>query len=405
MKLKIKAKLSLDRYLEYSSVLMVFMQGFVIMDLSIIDIKLFYFFLITNSLILILNNRIKLHVYLLALIAFFFIHGLITYTLYDTPYIYLIKQIFGISAVAVYYYNVFRLFNHKILLNIYLNLTIVFCIIALVFYPFGILDKEEFRMDGLMSEPSKFVIVNLPALFYFLKKNKYGHSLVLLLGLVFAQSSVGYIGVLLIMSILFLRKNTIKYLGFTVIPIVIFVYFLSKNELFQDRYVSTVENLRVLETGEFSHDTNLSTFALLKNAHITKNNFLDHPFGTGLGSFVHWHDKYIQDLKLPPYIHIIEFQDINSEDANSMLLRMTSDLGLFGLLIFLGFILLGIIAFFTNYDIEKKTIFFGMYIYFTLKFMRMGHYFNEEMYFFLYLLIFSAPKVRELISKRVNIDE
>jgi len=289
---------------------------------------------------------------------------------------------------------VFLVYDINKLFKLYLKLTVVFCVIALLLHPIGILDKEIDRMDGFMSEPSKFIIVNIPALYYFLKQKKYRNAFILFLGIIFAESSLGYIGVLMILMFLFLRKETLKYLGFTIIPFFIIIPFLQQNKLFQSRLNSTLENLEVFQTHTFSNEVNLSTYALLKSAYVAVNNFEDYCIGTGLGSFAHRHDYYVKELNIPEFLYIIKLEDLNREDANSLCLRVLSDFGVFGILFMVIFVFLGLKAHFTNYSSEKKTICIGFFIYFLLKLIRMGHYFTEEMFFFLFMFFFMLPKFK-----------
>lgn len=399
----IKTKFSVAKYIEFSSVLMIFLQGFSIKGLHVIDIKLFYFFLIINSLLLYTKYGFRLNKYIFLIFTFLSIHGIINYIIYDFPWGNLIKQIVGIFIVIVYYYNVIVLFDLKNLFNIYLKLAVIFCVIALIFYPTGILDKELERLDGLMSEPSKFIVVNIPALYYFLKKRKYLNAFVLLFGFFLAKSSSGYLAILIMFLFLSIRKSTIKYLGLTIIPIFIIALFLKNNEFYQDRLEALKENFEIFQTKTFKNDTNISSFVLLKSAYVSINNFKDHPLGTGIGSFSEQHDKYIKLLSMPRYTVVYDIENFNREDANSLFLRTLSDLGIFGLGFIILFLFLGFTTYFVNYDLEKKTIAIGVFIYFLIKLLRMGHYFPEEQYFFLFLFIFTLPKIKfNLSSSSIN---
>jgi len=402
---KIRTKFSLVKYLEFTSVLMVFLQGFVLRNVFFVDLKLFYFFLILNSLLIFTTYGIQLHKYLLGFVVFIIFHALIVNTLYNIPYNFFIKQTLGILLVAVYFYNVFVLCDKERMFKLYLNLTIVFCLIAILFYPTGLLDKEYNRLDGLMTEPSKFIIVNVPALYYFFKKKKIIQSSILLIGFIMAQSSIGFLAILIMLVCLFLRKSTLKYFGLAILPFLFLIPYLQSNENFRLRYDQTLESLNVFETKSFENDTNLSTFILLKSVYISINNFLDHPFGTGIGSFAYQHDDYIKDLKVPRYFEESGLKNLNREDANSMFFRMLSDLGLFGLLLIGIFLFLGIMVFSKNLNPEKKTICVGVFIYFLLKLLRMGHYFPEEMFFFLFMFLFNLPKYTFRISNQKSFNK
>ncbi|SDG47530.1 O-antigen ligase family protein [Psychroflexus sediminis] len=391
--IKIKNKFSLNSYIEFTSVLMIFLQGFVIFGVFIIDLRLFYIFLIVNSVLLYSIYGIRLHKYLFGLIFFLIVHAIVVNTYYGIPWSYFIKQTIGISIVAIYFYNVFVLCDMKKMFKLYLKLAIVFCVIAIIFYPTGLLDKEFSRMDGLMTEPSKFIIINVPALYYFLNKKKFIQSFILLLGFILAQSSIGFIAIFIMLLFLFIRKSTLKYVGLTILPFFFLIPYLQTNENFQLRYNQTIENLNVFETKSFDENTNLSSFILLKSAYISINNFIDHPLGTGIGSFAYQHDVYIKDLKVSRYFEASGLKNLNREDANSMFFRILSDFGLFGLLAIIVFLFLGILVFVKDFDSEKKTVCTGILIYFLLKLLRMGHYFPEEMFFFLFMFLFNLPKI------------
>jgi hypothetical protein len=377
---------------------MIFLQGFTLQNFFIIDLKLFYFFLVLNSVLLYGIYGIRLHKYLFGFISFVILHAIVVNTLYGIPWSFFIKQTVGISFVAVYFYNVFVLCDIKRMFKLYLDMALVFCLIAVLFYPTGLLDKEYNRLDGLMTEPSKFIIVNVPALYYFLKKKEFIKSFILLTGFILAQSSIGFIAIFIMLLFLFFRKNTLKYFGLAILPFLFLIPYLQTNENFQLRYDQTLENLDVFVTKSFDNNTNLSSFILLKSAYISINNFLDHPLGTGIGSFAYQHDVYIKDLSVPDYAEIYGTKNLNKEDANSMFLRILSDFGFIGLFAIGAFIFIGGYVLIKDYDSEKKTICIGVFIYFLLKLLRMGHYFPEEMFFFLFMFFFSLPKITLKLS-------
>ena len=397
--LKNQSKFSLIRYIEFTSVLMVFLQGFTLQNYFIIDLKLFYFFLVLNSVLLYSIYGIRIHKFLFGFIVFVIVHAVIVNTIYSIPWSFFIKQTLGISFIAIYFYNVFVLCDTKRMFRLYLKMALASCLIALLFYPTGLLDKEANRLDGLMTEPSKFVIVNVPALYYFLKMKKFIKSFILLAGFILAQSSVGFLAILIMLFYLFFRKSTIKYFGLAILPFLFLIPYLQNNENFQLRYNQTLESLDVFETKSFEDNTNLSSFILLKSAYISVNNFLDHPLGTGIGSFAYQHDVYIKDLKVPKYAEIYGTKNLNKEDANSMFLRMLSDFGIFGLIALTAFVIIGSFAILKSFNSEKKAICTGIFIYFIIKFLRMGHYFPEEMFFFLFMFLFNCSKLSFRVSQ------
>ena len=109
------------------------MQGFVIRELPIIDLKLYYFFLVTNSVLLLISHGLKVNKNLILIFTLLITHAVLTYTMYGTPWIHFIKQIIGISIAVIYFYNVFRVYDMNSMFKTYLKLSILFCLIALVF--------------------------------------------------------------------------------------------------------------------------------------------------------------------------------------------------------------------------------------------------------------------------------
>ena len=168
---------------------------------------------------------------------------------------------------------------------------------------------------------------------------------------------------------------------------------MSKNENFKLRYDQTLESLKVFKTKEFERTVNSSSYALLSNAYIAINNFLDHPLGTGLGSYETRYDVYKKDLILPYNIEVNKSDELNKADANSLFLRMLSDLGVFGIFLILSFFYLYYLL------LKKKTsdfgIIYGLLAYFLLKLIRQGHYFPQEFYFFMFLFLFHIKELKQ----------
>jgi hypothetical protein len=148
------------------------------------------------------------------------------------------------------------------------------------------------------------------------------------------------------------------------------------------RIKQTYESLEAVKTGEFEKYTNLSSYAVLSNLFITRQNLLEHPLGTGLGSYRHQYDFYFNKMSPPPYLIPQDLHKINRDDSSSLFLRLFSDLGLFALLFFGIFCLTGLKLMSGNNFIRQGTLF-----YLILKLIREGHYFPPEFYFFLMIFL------------------
>jgi|TARA_B110000977_G_C11087182_1_gene495115 hypothetical protein len=392
--LKFKTKFSIDSYIEFSSVLALFLQGAYTQDYAI-DLKLFYFVIIINSILLYSKHNIKLHKYLFLSLLFVVMHAVLSYSICSISWVLWIKQVVGISFFAIYYYNVFSLFNIEKLFKIYLRLSVFFCILAIVLFQFDFLLQSSERLDGLMSEPSVYVYLNIPALFYFIKSKNWVPALLLLVSFVLAQSSIGFISIIVMLLFLIIRKSTIKYLGFSIIPLLILFFYVKNNEYFKPRFDSVIENLKVYETNKIREGVNISSFVLIKSSYIVYQNFIEHPLGTGIGSFEHQHDIYLKGLEMPKFIRILKIYELNKFDANSLFLRGLSDFGVFWIVFVFFICWLGFYANSIKYNNEtQKSICISAFIYILIYLIRGGHYFPEEMFFFVFMFFFNLPKFK-----------
>src|SRR5690606_13882672 len=135
--------------------------------------------------------------------------------------------------------------------------------------------------------------------------------------------------------------------------------------------------------------TNISTYALLSNFYIAKENFIEHPFGSGIGSHYYmYHSEYKKLMRTPEYIKTLKLDDINSKDAASLFIRLLSEFGIIGILATLFLLYLVVKCFRDKTQIVEQSI--GIYI--LLKLFRDGHYFPPELFFFVLIFYFSYTK-------------
>ncbi|WP_181858189.1 O-antigen ligase family protein [Polaribacter sp. WD7] len=260
-----------------------------------------------------------------------------------------------------------------------------------MFY-FNINTFSKYRLNGIMSEPAHYAAIMLPAVFLCFVEKKYLKFIIILVTIFLTQSSVGFIGLFLILIIPILKvKYFLKYsIVVFLIAIASFFYLKSKwNEPIDEnrsnkvvrRLKETHETFSSFITGKFNNNVNLSSYAFISNAFVTKSVLIDKPLGTGLGAYKHEYDKYYKYLKPPSYL-TTSLRKINRTDANSLFLRILSDFGLFAIVIFFIFIYKSILIFRNDSKKIQQSTFF----YLVVKLIREGHYFPPEFYFF--LLIF-----------------
>lgn len=376
--------INVNNYIRLSTILGIFSEAASFN--YIIDIKLFYLILVINTLLILATKPLKFSPNHLFILGFLLVHGLLGVLLIKYPATSLISQLVGIGYVSTYFYLLLKYFDIRKLFLTYVKVSLVMSIIGIIMYYSNISLWDEERLHGLLNEPSRFVILILPAFYYYLKTKQTWKWIIIGFSLVMAQSSLGYIGLGLMILLPNLKLKYLKNLAYAIPILVLFVWFLSKNENFQLRYQETVESLDIFESKKFIEKPNMSTYALLANSYVAFNNFIDHPLGTGLGSFKFRHDVYIQDLTIPRHIEKLDLIDLNRDDANSLFLRMLSDLGVFGLLLIGLFTILAINAF--RREGTAAIIAQAMVVYLILKLLRQGHYFSHEFFYFFWTFIF-----------------
>jgi hypothetical protein len=384
-------KISLKKYLLFSSVFAIFTESFFFH--FIIDWKLLYLIIFVNYILLLQIKKISINKYFAVFIFALFVHGFLANIIIGIPPNYMISQLLGILVVSTFYYNLIPIYKKEDIIASYLKICVIITIIGYLMFMLN-LQKYEDQLHSIFKEPAHYVVVILPACYYFFKKKQFFLFLILFFSLILSKSSLGYIGCAIIFIMPYLTLRKILALILT-IPIIIYVGFLTyeNNENFKLRIDDTVSSLNSINSGKFKSDTNVSSYALMSNLYVAKNNFIKHPLGSGIGSHVYMHKNfYLKKMTPPEYIKTLKLQNINATDANSLFLRLFSELGVFGL----GFILLFLYHFSFCFKYEDLIIAQGIFIYIVLKLIRDGHYFSPEIYFFIWILYYS------LLDKKIN---
>jgi O-Antigen ligase len=382
-------KISIKKYLLYSSVFAIFTEA--LFFRLIIDWKLLYLIIVVNYFLLIRIRKLKFNIYFVLILLGIFIHGLIANLIVGIPPNFMLSQLIGISIVGMYYYNFIPLYEKKDIIDVYLKLCLYAGIIGYLFYFFKI-NLNDGRLQSIFKEPAHYVVVVIPACYFYLKEKKYLPFAILFGTLILSNSSLGYIGCALMFIVPNLTSRRLLYFV-ALLPFIFgtFFYIYSNYSFFKMRVDDTYESLNAINTGKFKSDTNLSTYAILSNIYVAKRNIEDHPLGTGIGSHLYMHTKvYLAQTRPPEYIRTLKLEDTNATDANSMFTRMVSELGIFGL------ILIVVLLYFSLKVFSSNELYFaqGIVIYLFLKLFRDGHYFPPEFYFFIWLLFYSIKDKR-----------
>jgi hypothetical protein len=382
----------LDRYILYSSVFAMFTEAFKFH--YIIDLKLFYLIIGINFLLLSINKKLTISKNIFIVLAFLSLHGIVNFLLFSNPIKSLIAQLLGITICSLFYYNFIKIYGKEVVFRAYLKVAFIVAVIAIPMFYLNINAFAENRLNGIMSEPAHYAAIMLPAIYFFLRKKKYVRMSIVLITVVLSKSSIGFIGLSLILFIPLIKvKYFMKYSLIVFGIIAIGGYYLSTvwNEPIDEnqsnkvvrRLKETQESLSSLKTGKFNSYTNLSTYAFLSNTFITKEIFTRYPLGTGIGSYPHQYDKNYSKMSPPKYLIDLKQSKINRTDANSLFLRMLSDLGIFAILIFIYFFYRS----FKLFSKDTKIIAQSTFFYLLIKLIREGHYFPPEFYFFLFIFL------------------
>lgn len=382
-----------DKFITYSSIFALFTEEFNFN--YIIDIKLFYVIILINTFLLIHKRRFSINKNLFLIIFFFLAHGIIMSIFVDDIILSLIAQIIGVSVSSFFYYSLLKAYGKNYLFELYLKFAYVIAFIAIpMFYLRINVFKDADRLNGIMTEPAHYATIMLPALYVFLRQKKHLKCVLILITILMSKSSLGYLGLLLIIVVPMIKlKYLIKHLSVLLVVLMSGVYYVNSkwdqlsnredDNFFVRRIKDTYESLNAGYNGDFDNNTNLSTYALLSNVFIAKESFKRYPLGTGLGSYTNQYEKYYKLMNPPEYLLQSKLSKINMYDANSLFLRFFVDLGIFSLF-FVFYFFIRAKRIFKNND---KIIQQGVFFYLILKFLREGHYFPPEFYFFLLIFL------------------
>ncbi|MEO6301997.1 MAG: hypothetical protein ABIP51_02380 [Bacteroidia bacterium] len=327
------------------------------------------------------------------------------------------------------YYN----FDVKLIFKKYINIAFIVCAIGLfqlfsywIGFKYGydlriLLGLNKWgvnpgglgiRINSVFSEPSALGIAIAPAFFVsvyqLLTRTNDFISLmrcsVIVICYCLSFSSLAFIGIFLSTILITLNFGAVRYFLFA-IPISVFLFFVAYNnanefkvridgvkELFVD---DILDEARAGETRRaknkriqnFLSRVHGSSFVFYNNYYIAKQNFLKNPlFGTGIGSHEFAYDKYTLNKLIGG---IYEF---NTGDANSLFLRTTSEVGLFGAI----FLILFVFKYFVSHDLnggednEYWLISNALLVLILLTYLRQGNYTYNGFFFYGWMYFYNS---------------
>ena len=275
------------------------------------------------------------------------------------------------------------------------------------------------RMQSWFQEPSFLAIaftpvafVGISRLFNLTQMISVQKSVIVIVALMLSQSSVGLVGLLLSLIIVITNKYSI--LKSPLIAMGSFLIFLFVSIAF---YSIPLVKLRVDDTfglffdanvtAEDIENANLSTYSMYSNFKVTQAAVKDKPIlGSGLGSYETNYFKYVKHVL--PKNRITEIYALNERDANSMLLRISAELGLLGILLLAWFIYRNRItlSFKRNMQLEIDywVINNAIFVIFLVRLLRQGHYTMLGFMVFVLIYFYSKEQFKSLQKNVLDSD-
>ena len=326
----------------------------------------------------------KINVKALTVFVLIVLYSLLTYKLGLS---FVLKQIvnIGFSGIVFYYFIWHENFDLEELFRKYTVFSKIVLVIGFVqvflfsiglgswfiaCFPYLNIDNTTFRLQSVTQEPSSIaftfapvVFLSLYNLFYwkcYLINKKW--SLLFLIGYLLTQSSVAYIGILCMLSLLYFknftyRKLQLAFFAFAGIAMIGYAAyrFIPFIKIRVDDTIYGISN--DFTAGDTYLRVNISTYALLSNYYVARRSFEENPLtGNGLGTHELVYDRFI-----PP--HMRAYFSLNRQDANSMGLRLVSETGLVGLFAFCFFTIKYKLKSRPYFSDKEEIMFFAKYCY------------------------------------------
>ncbi len=355
-----------------------------------VDIKAFYFVMLFNTLVLLSLGQFVLNKPLVLFYTYLAFSGLVSIAAGTNTLRAFSEQFVGITFTSLYFYNFLRFenFDFRSLFVLYTRIAYGVCWFGIVALPFQYaFHLNDLRAHSVLTEPAQFVMIVMPAIYYFFEKALFHgkhrlESIIGLLSIVLADSSVGYLGLLLVVICLIFESR--HKLLLVTIPLVL-ILGISGLRMLSNNFRLRLDDTVTAVTKANLANANLSTFALLSNGMVAVQVLQEHPIlGNGLGSHEQSREEYFPEI--PGLSSVSEdYQVMNKKEAASLFLRSASDLG------FLGLCLIAIFLwkFRLSTPDESGAINTAVLIYLILKLLRAGHYFPPEFFFFVFIYVFT----------------
>jgi len=349
--------------------------------------------------------------------SFFVLTGILNIVLDNNTGDQFLKIFIGLMMSYLFYYYVMRRFDFdvELLFRFYLKGALIITIIGLVqfisytvrftpgydfrwlpiFNKWGVVTGGNLgiRVNSIFGEPSQYAAVMAPAMFVAINnlisfRNyvfRRWQSILVIVVYLLTFSSLGPRPVFIAIVILLINYGVVRYLVlFVPVLIGVFIYLYNNVPDFRFRWDSTI---RVFETGKIDIRNEHGSSIVFYNNYVVatenfKSNFL---VGTGLGS----HSAAFEKYSVTKEIKTFGFSN-NSSDANSMLLRIISEIGIVGVIIALIFVRRNFVKRDARNPRDPHWLISGATLCVILLYLlRQGHYFLNGFPIFVWMYYFN----------------
>ncbi len=322
-------------------------------------------------------------------------------------------------------------YGFKKIFVIYENIVILLCLFGIIqiflnYFDISIYQKEKWRMNSFLREPSHFGMFILPIVLKFIFEfKKLNIKLLILLFSLFWTLSVSVIFSLIISVVLFYiwklfsPENKLflksKYSFFSIIVTIVFLittfYFINfiyqnisgsgtlnvlintetqivfNNEIVNREYNYKQLFNNIIFNDEFYYVIQLSIHSVTSIIKVAINTLYQNPFGAGLGSneeaFYSFKEIYVNNTFIPDSENqLIKRYNFASKSSQSLLLRMIIEFGII-FIIFLFILIIKIFKKFIFFSKEKAIIFLSLFSVIIFKTTKLGSYIDYGTGFFL----------------------
>lgn len=249
-----------------------------------------------------------------------------------------LKQLFPILIIFSINFFIVTRYNWRMLFRLYVKfayLSAIFGIIQVIASYAGInlINKQPGRLDSIAYEPSHYAAILVPALvftFFHFKQYKL-YFFTMLAALVLTFNLTGYLAFLAVISIAYINPLYVM-ISIPVLYYLVFHVLVNFNENF---------NMRITETQQvFSGDVNVltrqavangTTVSLYSNLMVAEENLKNgNIFGSGLGGHEEMYYRYFENSSF----RYSWFYGLNAPSGHSLTIRIFSELGLLGLIVY-----------------------------------------------------------------------